>query len=207
MLAKRKRLFFSMFALLITSFVMVSYVHAAENKEDDEIGINPKPQEVKKLGDGFPLTPVVGLVVGENTDEAAVREVKQALKEADVKRIVQKTANESAPNTPVTIWIGGPSENSATVEVLENSEVDGPREMQDEGYVIVSQNKDKKQIVLAGKDKAGTFYAAQTFEQIIKERQGRDWIPAVEIRDWPDMDIRGSIEGFYGISAERPLFQ
>ncbi|WP_245804710.1 beta-N-acetylhexosaminidase family protein [Halobacillus hunanensis] len=198
MLATRQRLFFGMFVLFIASLMMVGYVHAEENEEDSKLGINPKPQEVKKLGEGFPLTPVVGLVVGENTDEAAVREVKQALKEAEVKRIVRKTAGESAPNTPITIWIGGPSENSATVEVLKNSEVEGPEELQEEGYVFVSQNKTKKQIVLAGKDKAGTFYAAQTFEQIIKERKGRDWIPAVEIRDWPDMDIRGSIEGFYG---------
>jgi hyaluronoglucosaminidase len=44
----------------------------------------------------------------------------------------------------------------------------------------------------------GTFYAAKTFKQIIQEQKGRDWFPGVEIRDWPDMAIRGSIEGFYG---------
>ncbi|WP_404452120.1 beta-N-acetylglucosaminidase domain-containing protein [Virgibacillus necropolis] len=150
------------------------------------------------MGNGFPLTPVVGLVIGANTDEAAVREVEQALNEADVKRIVRKNASESAPNTPVTIWIGGPEENQASLEILQQLNVDGPGELKAEGYVVASKQTDKKRIVLAGKNKAGTFYAAQTFEQLIQKRQGRDWIPEVEIRDWPEMAMRGSIEGFYG---------
>ncbi|UOQ92587.1 beta-N-acetylglucosaminidase domain-containing protein [Halobacillus shinanisalinarum] len=203
-----KNVFFGMFKkplvlclalLLFIPLVMKdNRVYAKEDEHENDLDINPAPQEVEKLGKGFPLTPVVGVITGENTDEAAVREVEQALKEADVKRIVRKTAEESEPNTPVTIWIGGPTENQESPRVIEELGVDGPEQLQAEGYVIASTNKQKKQIVLAGKDRAGTFYAAQTFEQMIQERKGRDWIPAVEIRDWPDMSMRGSIEGFYG---------
>jgi hyaluronoglucosaminidase len=40
------------------------------------------------------------------------------------------------------------------------------------------------------------FYAAQTLRQLV----GADGVvPGVEIRDWPLMEIRGAIEGFYGI--------
>ena len=74
----------------------------------------------------------------------------------------------------------------------------GPESLKDEGYVLVSKQKGKNQIVLAGKDKAGTYYAAKTFKHLIQEREGRDWIPEAEIHDWPEMPIRGSIEGFYG---------
>ncbi|ASK64369.1 beta-N-acetylhexosaminidase [Virgibacillus phasianinus] len=182
--------------LLVPFLAGGSQTHAQESQKTNKLGINPKPQQLKELGEGFPLTPVVGIVVGENTDEAAIREVTQILEDADVKRIVRKNAGESAPHTPVTIWIGGSSENQDSLDVLQQLGIDGPGELKAEGYVLASSRN--KKIVLAGKDKDGTFYAAKTFGQMIQERQGRDWIPSVEIRDWPEMPLRGSIEGFYG---------
>lgn len=172
----------------------------ANAQEAEDIVINPTPQSLTVRGEGFPLPPVVGLVVGDGTDDAAVREVEDALKAADVKRIERRNAGEDAPDTPVTIWVGGPSENAASADVLESLNAEGPGELGDEGYVLVSDidPKGDRQIVLAGSDPAGTFYAAQTFRQLIAERPGRDRVPAVEIRDWPDMPVRGAIEGFYG---------
>lgn len=193
--SRSKKFFFLGISLLVLiPFLPGNYVDAKEHK----LKINPSPQEMEVLGNGFPLTPVVGLVVGEGTDDAAVREVEQALEEADVKRIIRKNPDEPAPETPVTIWIGGSDENQASLDILQQLDVDGPEGLNDEGHVLVSKHTDKKRIVLAGKNKAGTFYAAQTFEQLIQEKEGRDWIPAVEIRDWPEMAMRGSIEGFYG---------
>ncbi|MGP4105946.1 beta-N-acetylhexosaminidase family protein [Virgibacillus sp. L01] len=169
-------------------------------KEKGEITIHPTPQELIKRGDGFPLNPKVGLVIGENTDDSAIREVEESLEKAGVKKVVRKNADEPKPKTPVTIWLGGPSQNSASGEILEGLNTQGPAELDEEGYVLASgmSKEGQKQVVLAGKDAAGTYYAAETFDQLIKKREGRDWIPAVEIRDWPEMPIRGSIEGFYG---------
>lgn len=169
-------------------------------KEKGEITINPTPQELIKKGEGFPLNPKVGLVVGDNTDDSAITEVEESLEKAGVKKVVRRNADEPKPKTPVTIWLGGPSQNSASGEILEGLNTQGPAELDEEGYVLVSgMNEDgQKHIVLAGKDAAGTFYAAESFDHLIQKRTGRDWIPAVEIRDWPEMPIRGSIEGFYG---------
>lgn len=186
------------FMLFVPFLAEGNQVHAKESQKGNNLNINPTPQKLIELGKGFPLTPVVGLVVGENTDKAAIDEVERVLKDADVKRIIRKEAGESAPNTPVTIWIGGPSENKDSIDVLQQLGIDGPKELKAEGYVLASSQQDKKQIVLAGKDQAGTFYAAKTFGQMIQEKQGRDLIPSIEIRDWPEMPLRGSIEGFYG---------
>ncbi|MFJ7727441.1 beta-N-acetylglucosaminidase domain-containing protein [Neobacillus sp. NPDC097160] len=159
--------------------------------------LNPTPQELNISGKGFPLTPNVGIVVDKKTDEQAIHEVEAALEAADVKRIVRIEAGEKV-TTPVTIWIGGPSENKGSAAILEQMGVKGPEALKEEGYVLVSKGTEKKRIVLAGKDKTGTYYAAKTFKQLIQEREGRDWIPEAEIHDWPEMPIRGSIEGFYG---------
>ncbi len=63
---------------------------------------------------------------------------------------------------------------------------------QKEGYYLKIS---KHEIVLAGRDAAGLFYAEQTLAQIM-EKGGA--ILETEIRDWPSVDCRGSIEGFYG---------
>ena len=50
------------------------------------------------------------------------------------------------------------------------------------------------QIVIAGKDEAGTFYGVQSLLQIMN----RPEVMQCEITDWPSVSCRGVIEGFYG---------
>lgn len=56
-------------------------------------------------------------------------------------------------------------------------------------YLLVSPEL----TVIAGRDAAGTFYGVQTFLEMAS-----DSIAPVEVRDWPAMQRRGVIEGFYG---------
>lgn len=46
----------------------------------------------------------------------------------------------------------------------------------------------------AGNDERGTYYAIQTFAQLLKEGK----LPEVEIKDYPSVRYRGVVEGFYG---------
>ena len=62
---------------------------------------------------------------------------------------------------------------------------------QDEGYFI---RINSKEIVLAGNDEQGTFYAVQTLKQLLKDNQ----LPITEITDYPEVRFRGVVEGFYG---------
>ena len=49
-------------------------------------------------------------------------------------------------------------------------------------------------------DELGAFYAIQTLRQIMESErvQNEGTIPAMVIRDWPDLKYRGVVEGFYG---------
>lgn len=60
-----------------------------------------------------------------------------------------------------------------------------------EGYYLLS---DGDKLVIAGNDERGTYYGIQTLSQLIKDNH----LPAVEIRDYPDIRFRGVVEGFYG---------
>ena len=62
---------------------------------------------------------------------------------------------------------------------------------QDEGYFL---RISPKEIVLAGNDERGTFYAVQTLKQLINDNQ----LPITEITDYPEVRFRGVVEGFYG---------
>ena len=62
---------------------------------------------------------------------------------------------------------------------------------QAEGYFL---RISPKEIVLAGYDECGTYYAVQTLRQLIKDGQ----LHVTEIKDWPDICFRGVVEGFYG---------
>ena len=62
---------------------------------------------------------------------------------------------------------------------------------QAEGYFL---RISPKEIVLAGYDERGTFYAVQTLRQLMENGQ----LPVTEITDWPEVRFRGVVEGFYG---------
>lgn len=62
---------------------------------------------------------------------------------------------------------------------------------QPEGYYL---KIDGKQLVLAGNDERGTYYALQTLAQLLNENQ----LTETEITDYPAIRFRGVVEGFYG---------
>lgn len=62
---------------------------------------------------------------------------------------------------------------------------------QEEGYYL---SVNEKEIVLAGNDERGTYYAMQTLSQLLKNRK----LPVVTIKDYPSVRYRGVVEGFYG---------
>ena len=56
-----------------------------------------------------------------------------------------------------------------------------------------------KGIIINGYDKLGVSYALQTLRQIVESPASAEGhIPALTINDWPDLQYRGVVEGFYG---------
>ncbi|KQU13060.1 hypothetical protein ASG65_11970 [Bacillus sp. Leaf13] len=192
---------FSLSLIFSGAFTSSNIVKADRNDiSSDSLQINPTPQIMKGKSDGFPLTPIVGLIAGKGTDSSAIQKVEKTLTENGVKKIVRNTPGESYPNTPVTILVGTLSSNDGMKEAIQSLSPSFSNNLVSEGYFLSTgkSKKDKKLIILAGKDDAGTYYAAQTFDQLVQKRKGRSWIPSVEIIDWPEMSLRGTIEGFYG---------
>ena len=60
-----------------------------------------------------------------------------------------------------------------------------------EGYYL---SVEAGKVVIAGNDGAGTFYGVQSFIQVASQPN----VMAVTVTDWPDVPLRGLVEGFYG---------
>jgi beta-N-acetylglucosaminidase-like protein/concanavalin A-like lectin/glucanase superfamily protein/hyaluronidase-like protein/glycosyl hydrolase family 20 len=161
--------------------------------------ISPTPQSEKPLSSAFPLTPVVGVVTTAQTDPATVTLVDDVLRNWGVTGIRQ-TTDGSDPGTPVTIWVGGPQENPASAPALAALGIGGPQDLPAEGYVLAAgrDGDGRARIVLSGVDRTGTFYAAQSFRQIISRHPGRPEVAGVSVRDWPAFAVRGGMQSFYG---------
>lgn len=180
-------------ALTVTAGSLVAVVGPAHGKPPGSAGpVRPTPQEMRTRSDGFPITPVVGLVRAEDGDRYAERVVREVLERAGVMRIVTTSGRD--PGTPVTVWLGDGD------AVLTGLGVEDADSLAAEGYVLgAGRDADERgHVVLDGVDADGTFYAAHTLRQLVQPRPGMDWMPGVEVRDWPAMRYRGLIEGFYG---------
>lgn len=64
-----------------------------------------------------------------------------------------------------------------------------------EGYYLAVSDRE---IVVAGNDRRGLYYGIRTLEQLFEQAGQNDSLPEVEITDWPDVAVRGVVEGFYG---------
>ncbi|MDR3718217.1 MAG: glycoside hydrolase family 20 zincin-like fold domain-containing protein [Bryobacteraceae bacterium] len=57
-----------------------------------------------------------------------------------------------------------------------------------ESYLIHS---DSRRVIVAARDDAGVYYGVQTLRQLLRPAAGGIELPAVDIRDWPEMAFRG----------------
>ncbi len=132
--------------------------------------VYPIPQQMKMTGGAITVD---GLAIDACPDEATLAALKEALPLQDNAAPIKMRA------FPVKMKIGGGD--------LPNKE----------GAYSLRVSKDG--ITMQGHDDVGLFYAAQTLIQLAKKMPEGLVIPQVEIKDWPDIPFRGSIEGFYGL--------
>lgn len=162
--------------------------------------ISPAPRVETTLSQGFALPPQVSIVAGAQADQAALAETETVLTGVGVGFDV--VSDDAATHAPVTIYLGTASDTPQTVDALAQLGVQGPSDLPAEGYVLaIGVGSDgHSRVVLSGVDATGTYYAAQSFRQVVlpARGQGRPFVPGLLVRDWPGFGFRGGMESFYG---------
>lgn len=129
----------------------------------------PVPQSETALSGTVTVTPTVSLVVGPTADAQTLALVRGILYSAGAKRFTREHRRGA-----LVVAVGSQA-----------------HDLPPEGYVLQIA---RGRVDLVGADTAGTFYAAQTLRQVVQGPQ----LPALVIRDWPSLPVRGVVEGFYG---------
>lgn len=161
--------------------------------------IFPAPQQVATDRRGVDLSGRVTLVVGRDTDDAAIAATRAVLDEHAAKVRVEVLDGRDAEHHQghgKRVYLGTESDNPAVAGVLERLDVEPAADLPEDGYVLATGRDRGPVVVLDGRDDTGAFYAAQTLRQVVGD--GGE-VPGLEVRDWPLMEVRGAIEGFYGI--------
>ena len=190
-------------ALLLTTGLTapsVSTAVAAPSSTPALPQVWPAPQRMEAGSGRLTVPDRVVEVIGAGTDPSARRLVESVLRKAGADRIVTVRAGHKPPPAALTVYIGGPGENSATASVLRALGASSPAGLASAGYALASgRSGGRSLLALSGVDTTGTFYAAQTLRQLITRTGGsRSALPVVKVRDWPTAALRGVIEGFYG---------
>lgn len=154
--------------------------------------VSPAPQQISWSGSGVSLNGAVTIVTGNATDPATINAVKAAVSSAGGNAVLSSQPTDNGAQ----ILIGTEEENSVAAVVARALTGKSANDLVADGYVLASGNYGSQpSIVLNGVDRRGTFYASQTLRQLVDGHH----VPGVQVRDWPLMPIRGSIEGFYGV--------
>ena len=135
--------------------------------------VSPTPQQITRTSADVSLPSSVTLVTDGSTDAAAKDLLTSLLHDHGVQRI-------TSGGHGLTVRLGGAEKATPS---------------QAEGYAL---SVSRAGITIAGRDGAGQYYGVQTLRQLFV-RAGRGWaVSGAAVRDWPNMALRGSIEGFYG---------
>ena len=146
---------------LLGAWLLLGVSASAQNTS-----IQPQPQQILSETQALSL-PDTYLIVGETeANPHAVSALKALL------------AGKKTDKDGIRIYIGEKGDKAIRKFARQIPN-------QKEGYYLAVNDKE---IVLAGQDERGTFYALQTLSQLLNNNQ----LPVVEIKDYPSIRFRGS---------------
>lgn len=134
--------------------------------------VQPVPQQISSADKQITLTETYQLSGETEANPYAVQELKQVF------------AGKQPGKTGLHIYIG--EKGDKAIRKFNRQIPD-----RQEGYYL---SVNDKEIILAGNDERGTFYALQTLKQLLSNGE----LPVIEIKDYPSVRYRGVVEGFYG---------
>lgn len=188
-------------ALVVTGWLVVSRERpGGQGTGKTEIpSIFPVPQHLQAgVGDPIPLNGHVYIVASPGTDRASIAALQDLVTGAGGTAEAVTALNSPAAGSSA-VFLGTAADPTVS-PVLKELGKDDAAENQDavsraEGYVIATgKTSGIPTAVLAGTDADGVFHAVQTVRQLLKNGA----MAAARVSDWPLMETRGVIEGFYG---------
>ena len=157
------------------------------------------------LGPDVAVSPDVDVVAADDVAAATNDAVTEALRAGGARNVrVLRPGERDRVEAPLVVNVGALGAEPTT-SPLNDAGLEVPDDLPAEGYALAAFTREggTAEVVLAGADAAGTFYAAQTLRQLLTGTRGPGddgtaAVAGVGVVDHPAMRHRGAIEGFYG---------
>ncbi|MDZ4992753.1 hyaluronidase [Clostridium perfringens] len=182
----------------VTTFASYNGEETKELEESKKIEtkIYPVPQTLEHSSiEGMSLEGEVNVVYhGEQEVSTSVR-LERALNESNIPFVVSDNIEEGKANIIVS------SEGDHCEECLDGNLEGSDVLSRKEGYILKTSNdvNSKGNISIIGSDKDGAYYGVLTLSQILEQSNEDEKFAEVVITDYPEIEFRGFIEGFYGV--------
>ncbi|AQW27091.1 beta-N-acetylglucosaminidase domain-containing protein [Clostridium perfringens] len=189
-------------SVITTTSVTAFASNSGENSKEEESNkrveaeVYPVPQSLEHSSiEGMTLEGEVNIVYHGEQEAATSKRLERTLNENNIAFKVSENVEEGKANIIVSsewnhcdVCSEGKEENS---DVLTHKE----------GYVLKTSNdiNEKGNISIIGSDKDGAYYGVLTLSQILEQSNEENKFAEVVVTDYPEIEFRGFIEGFYGV--------
>ena len=182
---------------ILMSALSTTVTNAESSKEWEAPGIKadiyPVPQNINYLSDGgMKLDGEVNVVIKGEQEEATETKLKEILG----KNNIDYSISDEVLNGVANIIVSSDKNNYESYGVLDENQVLSEKE----GYILKASDNEniKGNISIIGSDKDGAYYGVLTLGQILEQSTVEGRFAEVNISDYPEIEFRGFIEGFYG---------
>ncbi|MBA3242664.1 MAG: family 20 glycosylhydrolase [Acidobacteria bacterium] len=152
---------------------------------ESTVQILPRPKQFKETGERFMLGQKTRLVLADvksEDDRFAAQDFIDDVRETA--GVALRLGTGSGRGRIIVGLIG----NQNTADALERARFDfSAGQINDEGYLL---SITAREIVVAGRTAAGTFYGLQTLKQLVRGTGAGTYVQGAHVADWPTMRWR-----------------
>ncbi|EPB8144672.1 beta-N-acetylglucosaminidase domain-containing protein [Clostridium perfringens] len=189
-------------SVITTTSVTAFASNSGENSKEEESNkrveaeVYPVPQSLEHSSiEGMTLEGEVNIVYHGEQEAATSKRLERTLSENNIAFKVSENVEDGKANIIVS------SEGDHCDVCSEGKEENSDVLTHKEGYVLKTSNdiNEKGNISIIGSDKDGAYYGVLTLSQILEQSNEENKFAEVVVTDYPEIEFRGFIEGFYGV--------
>ena len=182
-------------SMVTTGMGGMTVLHAEEVQAEEAAAVTadiyPKPQSETYLSEeGISLNTEVNIVLHGDQEEASLPKLQEALQENGY---FYSVGEYDASKSNIIV-------SSSREHCAECLEAESEALNHAEGYVLTTSDDENANgdVTIIGSDADGAYYGIMTLRQMLEQKSADDRIAEVTIEDYPEIEFRGYIEGFYG---------